>query len=415
MNQLKNIPSFHNFYLYHRGTKYGFNSVVLAPISEKVRKAFFSGTYMIEIPPIEGNFQDFVDVIYGEEIIVDQTNCRFLHFISQFLGIEHLEKITKQICKETSTLNNLLTWADCLLQANQDATKEIDFIASHLNNVYTNPFFKFVSCDLVYSIISSSKQNMLNVNKISFIDSLIDSNPEKFQRLSTLLFTEIQSETDVILALQSRKLNLNLNRETIKLLLNTTKPNPPQQTIILAPKLNNLCGAIKYVDSLVPPDQRLESKVTAELEISNDQIQMSASSVFNTQFSLKNLLDPVNSTSYCSRTAENEYIMIHFKKAKLQINSYVIRSDINATKGICPKTWILEGSNDCVTWLTIDEAKNDKSLMGKSVLSVFPVKTKLMPLSYFKFTQLATNHNKNKKLFLSYIDLFGTLYQTNQE
>ena len=412
---LKNNPAFHDFYLIHKGVKYGVNTFVMSSVSTKARELIFSEkpVNFIEIPPVDGNMQDLINLLFDEELIIDQTNCRFLNFVSNFLGIDDLSKETKEICSDTETLNNILIWADSLLQAEQNAEYEINLVATQLDDVYNNPYFQYVSCNLIYSILSSRNLNISNLHKQEFINSLISQNPQKFQRLSSLIFTDIQNVLDMNVALMSTKINMNDNREFIKQLLQSyKKPTSEEKFTIFAPSVDKFTGVLSYLNSKAPEQQNLANHPTNQTIAQNDEICLSWKSVFNARFSVTNIILYDNpNASYCSNSRDEEYITVQLMKSKLKIDSYVIQSDSQGGKGVCPLSWRLEGSVDGKNWITIDDVKNNQSLHGSNAVSIFPVKTNLMPFSYFKLTQFDTIHSKNKRMFIAYFDLFGKLYE----
>jgi hypothetical protein len=91
----------------------------------------------------------------------------------------------------------------------------------------------------------------------------------------------------------------------------------------------------------------------------------------------------INLTHYSIRTRRND-------------NAYHLRS------------WILEGSIDCESWVELDRHSNDSSLNSKGAIATFNVSSST-DYRYIRLRQTGTNSNGDHYLQLNAIEFFGLL------
>jgi hypothetical protein len=398
-----------DFKLIYRGEEYPIKSHTITSLSPKVSKLVFSPNpqNFLEIPPVEGDMNEFIALASGKEVKLDKYNAPFLNFVANFLEIVNLKKETAKVFEDNFSLEDLFNWAEKLLAADQDASNEIDTVAANFMRLGVDA--KNYSCELIEAVLSSTKLNCTVLYKTHLIDYLIKANHARYGRLSSLIFTGIKNIKDASFALNATTLDLNQARDAMKLYLRSYKP-PKEKKKFLLSSSKSYCGAIHYVNSLVPPsDNLIGANVTNIAE--NSMLYLAAKSCFNARFSVNNIIptsDP--SLSYCSLGTDDESITIFFKRAKLRVTEYLIQSYPGGSKGICPFSWKLEGSYDGTQWIVLHDVRNNRSLHGSSVSVIFKVPTSFPPMHYFRLTQLDAVHTQNKKMFIGLFDLFGELY-----
>ena len=112
-------------------------------------------------------------------------------------------------------------------------------------------------------------------------------------------------------------------------------------------------------------------------------------------------------TSYscwCSNNIPHSNFSIHFLQHQLFITHYTIHGRVTDFDLI--SSWILDGSNNNISWTNIDKKVDDKNL-SQSVDN--PGKYR-----YFRFTHIGKTSVYSKDHFgLCKIDLFGRLYDEN--
>lgn len=139
------VPLLNDFDILHRTVKYKFNSHLLCSLSPVVADLVFSEppVMSLEIPSLKGNFKIFQLLAFGADIKIDETNCRFLRFIGEQLRIFPLIQVCNGICEKTSTIKNIVDFAEECLHYNVSCKTEISLISSNVDkilNLTTIPF-----------------------------------------------------------------------------------------------------------------------------------------------------------------------------------------------------------------------------------------------------------------------------------
>jgi hypothetical protein len=132
----------------------------------------------------------------------------------------------------------------------------------------------------------------------------------------------------------------------------------------------------------------------------------SYSSVINSSYEPKNLLNYDNSTYFQSQNQPNSWFCIKLNTKQLILSGYFLRS-YYGTNNHGLKNWKLECSKDNVNWVIIDQQIERNWITNMSEV-YFPVQTK-ESFSYFKFTQAGKNIGNNDHFLLNYLEFFGTI------
>ena len=108
----------------------------------------------------------------------------------------------------------------------------------------------------------------------------------------------------------------------------------------------------------------------------------------------------------------NAWICFEFKKHKIILSNYTIRSYISGVYH--PKSWIIEGSNDYLNWTSIDEQNDCQYMNGRTEskhhIYTFQIqKTKQKPFKYIKMTHIGKNWGGNSNLVFNCIEFYGQL------
>lgn len=140
-------------------------------------------------------------------------------------------------------------------------------------------------------------------------------------------------------------------------------------------------------------------------------VNVTCSSCFSTDFQPQNVLiyDDINK-SFWSKIMSNNWICFEFKNKKVIPSSYMIRS-CNLAKGCShPKSWVVEGSNDNVSWSIFDHVDNCQFLNGPGFTHLF--KFQIEQKQSFKFIRMRITDIDcygTDSLMIEAFELFGTL------
>jgi hypothetical protein len=72
------------------------------------------------------------------------------------------------------------------------------------------------------------------------------------------------------------------------------------------------------------------------------------------------------------------------------------------------RSWILEGSNDCESWVEIDHHTNDSSLNSQGAIATFPISSS-SDYRYIRLRQTGVNSSGDHRLMVNAIEFYGTL------
>ena len=401
--KLRYLSVFHDFAFTHRGIKYPVNTLLITAISPVISKLVFCDDpkYSMELPPLEGPIDEFIDLIYGGSVRIDQTNCRFFNYLAKILQITNLADRTEEIIQQTNTLDNVVRFAEQLLSCDLDATQEVNLIASNFLNIIENPYMKLCSVRLVEEILKSPIFSYSGVPVIKFLTSQYKSDPTKYAKLIPLVFSYANDKTTMYSVL-STPFNLNANHNEVTTLLKTTSTSIPDSTKIFIPQSDyDFNGFLKASQD----KSGTSNNIVVDLSSSSEQTAEKTTNEVNA------VLDESPDTYFSSQGSANNYIQIRIMYGKLQLTHYEMMSWKNANNGTCPESWVVEGSLDDETWFEIDRVEHDRSLLAPNSCNLFKVKTQPPAFNYIRITQLDTCHPKNKRFILSRLELFGIYYE----
>ena len=104
----------------------------------------------------------------------------------------------------------------------------------------------------------------------------------------------------------------------------------------------------------------------------------------------------------------NPYVIFHFLKHKMQLESYLLSSHPFKNSNHYMRNWIVYGSNDGYSWKEIHEKRNNDELKeGKK--TGFIIENSVGPFSYFKI-QMTAKCNFDFAMRIDNIDFYGKLY-----
>lgn len=125
------------------------------------------------------------------------------------------------------------------------------------------------------------------------------------------------------------------------------------------------------------------------------------------------MLDSIVGNDYYSKVRDqNAWVCFDFKKMKIEISNYSIRSSDIKVGCHHIKNWVFEISDDGDKWTKIDEHSNYTELNGNLITKTFEVSQK----HFARFCRLRNNgeyygSNNNNSLILNSIEFYGRLQE----
>jgi FtsZ-binding cell division protein ZapB len=109
---------------------------------------------------------------------------------------------------------------------------------------------------------------------------------------------------------------------------------------------------------------------------------------------------------WISYDSPRSFISFEFKTKPISLTGYLLRSHDGPS---FVRNWIVEGSNDEISWIIIDKQANNNSLSGRFKENIFYCQPNNY-FSFFKITQTDYNANANNFFELSYVEFYGEFY-----
>ena len=124
---------------------------------------------------------------------------------------------------------------------------------------------------------------------------------------------------------------------------------------------------------------------------------------------VKNAVEFGTNSKFSTVVEPNSWIRYDFKERRVALTSYSIRTHDGTN---FPRSWVLEVSNDGSdeSWQVVDRRTDNFDLKAKLVTHNFPISDP--PCGSFRFVRLrqtGKNHGGSDSLFLSALEVFGTI------
>lgn len=269
----------------------------------------------------------------------------------------------------------------------------------------------------------------INVDSINNVS--LSSSPDPSPSLSLEQFDKLKEKVEALenenkkMADEQTKLIQLVQQQSneIMLLKNALKDksgNEPEETSKPATgkTLSSLRPIRKPTGTKIPYVKNKEfegiiSYIKKNLNIS-DAINITASSV-DTQVkgnSLSSIIEYNNKAAkFRTNDIENSWICFDFKSHRVILTNYTIKSRDRGTTSN-PKSWVIEGSNNCNGWVILDERNDCNALNECSIVHTFDLSHQTnKEYRYLRMRQ--TDRNWYAKisftLTLTYIEFYGEL------
>jgi hypothetical protein len=107
----------------------------------------------------------------------------------------------------------------------------------------------------------------------------------------------------------------------------------------------------------------------------------------------------------------NNWICLDFQEQRVVVTHYSIRTASQSHRGNAnPRSWIVEVSADGENWVEIDKKEDTNVLNDGNVTTMFKA-TAAVEGRFVRLVNVGRNHYGSDKLFISGIEIFGTLTQ----
>jgi hypothetical protein len=140
-------------------------------------------------------------------------------------------------------------------------------------------------------------------------------------------------------------------------------------------------------------------------------VKVAQSSEYNTSgpYPAKNCVDFNSSSFSLTSDQPNQWLSFDFKEMRMKATHYLIRTrtDVGANH-INPRSWVIEVSDDGVSWQEVSRETNDQHLNGANLSHTFNISNP-MTSRFLRFRQVSTHSSLHHYLTLQHFELFGHL------
>lgn len=350
-------------------------------------------------------FNLIMRILEGEDVNITDSNAFYILAIANELGNEELKDKINSFILTPLTKDNVFIRLKQKTVYNLETKNEIDFIAANLTSLNEDLFDDYPT-SFIERLLSSPKlcvsdedslfQLIINlINKRGqeaevllnyvFMELLSDEMMEKFQNTIPLQRTS----APVLLSMKNRLIHKMPSEELIE--------NRYQSIKIRCP-LNSkepLKGIFDYLFSIKNKNPHTEGiiEITASSSSSN---------------SPQKVILPGFTGYWASSNSPNQNICFNFKSYKVIVEAYSIKTRGDGD----PISWEIQGSNDKVSWKTIDSRNTN---LQRGAITIFDSFPKSNEYQYIQMIQKGPNSRGDHYFNLSRFELFGALTQKNDK
>ena len=177
-----------------------------------------------------------------------------------------------------------------------------------------------------------------------------------------------------------------------------------EKRVIKHERGKNFQGIIKYLEDKSGMDIHEQGIVT-----------INASSYIA---NMKNVIDYKHDDDWQSKNIQNSWWEINFRKIKVQINGYSIKThSASSMSGNHLKNWVIEGKNEGEEWEEIDRQDNN-DLKGPLYEHYYSLKEMTKPYQYIRIKIIGKDHyyySHNKDYYFLYFNQFEIFGEINEE
>jgi hypothetical protein len=291
--------------------------------------------------------------------------------------------------------------------ANLGIEPEIEFLAQNFVGC-SMEFLTSVDFDIMCQILSHPSLTVLNEDHLcEFVLSRIGRDESQIPLLEFVMIEFLSSETLAKVLSYLEQVSPTLNRaiwDQITLRLKRTGPQRPatksryaRPARVMA-KLDCQLPFVGIIDMLTRScGGNVHDKGIVTITPSGGRYAA---------MSCDAIVDYSRDSNFSSLASANEWICFDFKEKTVKPNGYSIRA--HTIRGTRLKSWVIEGSNDCVDWFELDRKAPNSRLNEKGVVATFTIDH---PKScrFVRLRQIEPNWDGSWALGLAAMEFFGVL------
>jgi hypothetical protein len=339
--------------------------------------------------------------------VTDHTYFFFLALCAE-LGNTELSALIESSYAVQLNIRNVSQVLDHKVLHGFDENRELEFIASHFSEL-SGPDLLKLTLDQLTVVLSCATLRIKDEDWLyEYIVTRFDSDPRFAILFENVAFEFLSADaisqfvkSDIFpylsfpvwtsvcrrLILKVEPKTKNTNRYWIKSTEIPLTPEFPLHGIIS--HLSRRCGGNVSEHNLV--------NVMASSNSSGYRVQ--------------DVADLESDVKFATRDVPGSWICYDFKTFRIRPTGYAIRSQYDTGAGNCHlRCWVIEISDDGVSWLEIDRRQNNNDLNGQNITKCFQVE-RTQKCRFLRLRQIGKSHSNNDLIFISSLEVFGVLYE----
>ena len=402
------------------GTSYRVNSVLAEFLSPKVCKMRRADATVscceLDVSDQQHAFEQVIRIGMGESLALASDNLECLMSIARSLENTELANLLVSLVEQRElTVDSVI---DVLLQKQVlglDTEEESQFIAKH--------FYQFTASDLL-------KLELDTVSYILSLDSLQLSSEDALYRVVTNLMSAWgDSAVCLFEFVRFEYLSESCMAEFVELsqkfgveMMNTNIWTQICRRLLVSTQSEKRSGGKRFVDYRdrhfeydgANPFNGIIAHLTKHFKenlVDANVVKIMSSHEFGTAWHPKHIFDFSSPEVFKSADAENVWLSFDFGQMRIRPNGYSLKTDLtDGGRGMSPRSWVLEGSEDGISWVELDCREDNDSLNGMESQAMFSITS--VPsrgVRFLRFRQTGLNHWGSYAITLSAFEIFGEI------
>ena len=358
---------------------------------------------------LNGDFNNILNIFNIKLSELSKGDIRFIITILCLLGNLFDSSFFQEFSDEQIDFNNVFDRLDQKTVLNMSNDEEINFLANNFLELYENYFHELERMEIQTIIDIFNSDNFVVSDENTLFDcifNLYEMSKDYAVLFEFIVFLNL-SENNMqkfINTFSFNDLNLKIWNNICFSLIN-------QKTVPLAlinMKYRNRYNA--YRDEFDAFNGIIHQLIKLHGEdLCNKAIIDITSSTWITDDEPANVIKYDSDELFCSENLPGQWICFNFIKNKLKIKGYTLQTYSFKENGPHLKNWVLEGSNDNVTWKQLD-LQCTQELNGQNKYVKYHVQNN-EAYQFIRLKQTGVNWANDNILILQAIEFFGELLQ----
>ncbi|KAK8834278.1 hypothetical protein M9Y10_026262 [Tritrichomonas musculus] len=363
---------------------------------------------------------DFSRILQLSNFISTNLSEDEIPFISEVIEILGNESIEHRSLNTTTeiTVDNVLT----LLQQHNlyskfyssQISKEIEFAASHFNELFEKKEEETMNLpiDILMSILKNDHLLLKNEDQLLKFANDMHSKSSIYSILyETVLFLNVSEEMmkEFVMLYNINDISIEIWRNLSKRLYNEKSDSNVKNRYTGSQKKGTV---FEYTDEKLLKgifnyfQEKTGGQIDKEIGFTSSSVASNNESYQPRNVAVFNDKDKF----FYSGGQRNDWICFDFREHRVIPTHYTVRSYETHPNNIHPKSWVVEGSEDGKSWVTIDEETNCPLLNGNSLVHTFAVNHPTSEeFKYIRMKSTGQDWNGQYYLLLESFEIYGTL------